>query len=345
MRRGAADRPEWRYASAGVTARLAGAAVAIAAALAACATTARAAQVANAQRFDGGRVTVVAFPRDAALARSLVRGAMAQDSFPGLPRPRAAVTIAIAPDRERFRRWVGDAAPEWGAAIAFPGEQRIVMQGSWAGSEVGDPVTVLRHELAHLALHEFLADRPPRWFDEGYASYAAGEWGRDAILATSWALAVRGTPSLDEVEADFQGGGRRAESAYALAHRAVVELAELGGARGLAPLMHHWRTAPTFDAAVRRAYGVTALGFERHWQRVTRRRYGALALLTDLGAATAVLLLLLIPLYVRRRRRDRARLRALRRADDEQERIERESAIDVLLDTLPPRDDSRARDG
>ena len=29
---------------------------------------------------------------------------------------------------------------------------------------------VLRHELAHLALHEALGDLPPRWFDEGYAS-------------------------------------------------------------------------------------------------------------------------------------------------------------------------------
>ena len=75
--------------------------------------------------------------------------------------------------RERCQ-WVGAGAPEWGAAIAFPTENAIVMQGSRANSSAGDPSVTLRHELAHLALHEYLADIPPRWFDEGYAAFAAG---------------------------------------------------------------------------------------------------------------------------------------------------------------------------
>jgi len=75
----------------------------------------------------------------------------AQDTFPGLPRPRERVLIAIAPDAARFRELVGPNAPEWGAAIAMPDERRIVMQGSGAGSDAGDPRVVLRHELAHLA--------------------------------------------------------------------------------------------------------------------------------------------------------------------------------------------------
>ncbi|MFP5355115.1 MAG: hypothetical protein ACLGIK_08170, partial [Gemmatimonadota bacterium] len=61
------------------------------------------------------------------------------------------------------------------------------MQGRRASSDAGDPIRVLRHELAHLALHEYLGDLPTRWFDEGYASYAAGEWDRDRVIATNLA--------------------------------------------------------------------------------------------------------------------------------------------------------------
>ena len=99
--------------------------------------------------------------------------------------------------------------------MAFPGQRRIVMQGRSANSSVGDPEVVLRHELAHLALHEFLGDLPPRWFDEGYASYSAAEWGRDELLATNAALILRGTPSLEAVDSGFAGGSLSAEASSA----------------------------------------------------------------------------------------------------------------------------------
>jgi hypothetical protein len=114
------------------------------------------------------------------------------------------VVIAVAPDERRFREWIGAAAPEWGAAIAVPAQRLIVMQGRTAGSDAGDPLVVLRHELAHLALEEALGELPPRWFHEGYASVAAGEWGREEVLATSVALLLRGMPSLDSLNASFR---------------------------------------------------------------------------------------------------------------------------------------------
>nr|MCU0616711.1 hypothetical protein [Gemmatimonadaceae bacterium] len=104
----------------------------------------------GAQRLTAGRFTVVAFPSEARLARALLDAAQARDTFPGLPRPRASVLIAVAPDEERFRAWAGPSAPAWGAAVAFPTRQRIVMQGQRAGSDAGSPTVTLRHELAHL---------------------------------------------------------------------------------------------------------------------------------------------------------------------------------------------------
>jgi hypothetical protein len=281
-------------------------------------------------RLTAGRFTALAFPADVPLARALLAAAVARDTFPGLPRPKAAVLIAVAPDARRFREW-GGAAPEWGAALAFPSSQRILMQGRSAGSDAGDPLVVFRHELAHLALHEHLGDLPTRWFDEGYAGYAAGEWDREEVLAASVALLVTGIPSLDSLEAGFYGGARRAGQSYALAYRAVADLASLDPERGLALFFRYWKETNRFDEAVRRAYGVTAARYEELWQQRTRSRYGALALLANLSAATAVFLVLFLPLYLARRRRDRARLAAMRAADEAAEREERDGALAAIL--------------
>jgi hypothetical protein len=282
-------------------------------------------------RLDAGRFTVVHFPRDEQLARALLASAAANDSFPWLPRPKQQVLIAIAPDASRFRAWAGPGAPEWGAALAFPESRRIVMQGRASGSDAGDPVEVLRHELAHLALHERLGNKPPRWFDEGYASVAARELSREDVLAANVALALKGTPSLDQLEDYFGGGSVSAQAAYALSYRAVLELASMDQARGLSLFFTYWEQERTLDAAVRKAFGITLAGFEKEFQSRTRRRYGALALFADLSLASLVAVLLMLPFFLARRARNKRRLTAMLVADEAAERAERESALAALL--------------
>lgn len=295
-----------------------------------------AAQPDTAQRLDGGRFTFVAYAKDVALARGLLAHAQRTDTFPGLPRPRAKVVVAIAPDERRFREMAGRAPPEWGAAFAYPESNRILMQGTSAGSQAGDPYGVLRHELAHLALHEAMGDLPPRWFDEGYASVAAGERAREELFATNLALVWGGMPGLAELDDWFYGGGREAEAAYALAHRAVAELAGLDSARGLALFFDYWSETQRLDQAVRRAYGLTLASFEVQWQSRVRRQYGWLAIFADFTLATSVILAPLIPLWIVRRRRDRRRLEAMRRADaaEEARRREEEGLLEILAPAL-----------
>jgi hypothetical protein len=277
-----------------------------------------------------GRFTVVAGRDDAVLARSLLEYALQTDTFPGLPRPRAPVTIAIAADGRQFRQLIGPTVPEWGSAVAFPHANRIVMQGR-GGGRTGDPLEVLRHELAHLALYEALGDLTPRWFDEGYASFAAREWSREDALRTNLALVIRGTPTLDELEHWFSGGTSRAEAAYALSYRAVAELAELDRRRGLAVLFREWARTEKLDTAIRNAYGLTLAGFERRWRDRTRRRYGGLAALADVTLGALLVVVAVLPLYVARRRRDRRRMAALVAADEAAERAARESGVTTFL--------------
>jgi hypothetical protein len=298
------------------------------------------------RRLDSGRFTAVFYPQDERLARSLIQSAATNDSFPWLPRPKQRVLIAIAPDASRFRAWAGPDAPEWGAALAFPESRRVVMQGRAASSDAGDPVEVLRHELAHLALHEVLGNRPPRWFDEGYASVAAREWRRDDVLATNVALVVQGTPTLDRLEDGFHGGSTAAQSSYALAYRAVSEMAALDPQRGLTLFFQYWSSGKSLDVSVRQAFGMTLPAFEKTFQDRTRRRYGGLALFADLSIATLVLMFLLLPFFIARRARDRRRMSAMLAADEAAERAERQSALAALLgEEVAPDERTLGHDG
>lgn len=293
-------------------------------------------------RLDSGRATVVYYPADSRLAKTVLTQVAANDSFPGLPRPTQRILVAIAPDRQRFREWVGPAAPEWGAAVAFPESNRIVLQGSSAPSDAGDPVETLRHELAHLALHEALGDLPPRWFDEGYASVAAHEWRREDAVATNLGLAWGGMPTLDELEKEFEGGSTSAGEAYALAYRAVTDLTELGGPQGLAPLFVNWKRTRSLERAVRLTYGITLTEFEKRWRDRTRRRYGGLALMGNLALAGLIIAFLVVPLYLARRRRDRRRMTAMVAADQAAEATAAKNPIADLLGETPQDEDDRA---
>ena len=297
-------------------------------------------------RIDRGRFTVVCYPSEERLANSLLARSLASDTFPGLPRPTHHLVIAIAPDARRFREWAGPDAPEWGAALAFPDSRRIVMQGRSAGSDAGDPFEVLRHELAHLALHEYLGDLAPRWFDEGYASYSARELMRNDALAANFVLAIRGMPTFDELDDEFTQDATTAQAAYALAYRAVDDMATIDPRHGLTLLFQYWKQTGSLDRAVREAFGITLDGFEHDWQKRTRQRYGALAIFSDLSLATLIVLIVVMPLYLARRRRDRRRMAALLAADAEWSPSEDEM-LDALLQ--PPRPDEatqpRVEDG
>lgn len=290
-----------------------------------------------------GRFAVLHFAQDARLAQSYLEAAQRSDSFPGLPRPRAEVLILVAPDAETFRAWAGSQAPEWGAAIAFPAQQRIVMQGRYGAAADGDPMVTLRHELAHLALHEALGPSPPRWFDEGYASYAAGEWGRDEVLVTSVGLVWRGIPTLAGLDSGFFAGSERAQRSYALAHRAVAELAGLDPERGLGLLFSHWGREGTFERALRRAHGMSSADFEQYWKRRVRRQFGVLALAADLTALTLVLTVLLGPMWWQRRQKLRRRLEQMREDDRRRDEAERASALAALLGEPEGENDGRIK--
>jgi len=255
---------------------------------------------------------------DSRLTARLAEAAAAMPPLPALPASpaeiaRDPIVVHVAGSEAELARLTGGRIPEWGAGIAIPSERVVILPA--LGRRNRDPAALLRtlrHELAHIALNDALAPgRIPRWFDEGYARWAAGEWSPTAEWRLRLAFALDRAPSLDSLTLGWPDGAVEADVAYLLATSAVGYLVEQGGEAGLATFLSRWRETGSMDRAMRRTYGRTLGQFEHDWQRRTRSRYGWAAALSHATVFWAVAAVLLAVLWVFRRRRNAARREAL----------------------------------
>ncbi|HEV8304712.1 MAG TPA: hypothetical protein VGQ25_07125 [Gemmatimonadales bacterium] len=255
-----------------------------------------------------GRVTAVAWPGQERLAVALAETADRAGGFPGIGAlPDRPIRLLLAPTRQTFDSLTRGRLPTWSEGAAFPDVGVVVLLTD--RPSVGP--TALRHELAHLALRWRVGSRPPLWFEEGYAAVAAREWDRLDALRLNWQLARGVRMNLDEVDRALRGGRGDAEAGYALATTAVLLLYRWGRERGLDPLIANLAEAPTFEAALRTTYHVTAGDFEVRWQRDVASRYGWVSWAAAMGFFWLAIGAVLGALVGWRRRRDRARRAAL----------------------------------
>jgi len=252
-----------------------------------------------------GHVRAVYWPGDERLATALAEAAEQAGPWPGLPPPAPfPITLILTRSAARFDSLTRHRLPAWSGAAAFPASSTIVLRVS------GDPLRTLRHELAHLVLAR-AAPRVPRWFAEGYAVRAAGEWDGLDALALNWRILRGRPPTFRELDAELRAGAAHARPAYVLAASAVLYLERLGGERGLAPLLARLRDEPSFERAVRATHLVTLDGLEAGWHRDLRRRYGWLLFGSSLTLFWGLTALVVGVVWWQRRRRDRTRRAAL----------------------------------
>ncbi len=253
-----------------------------------------------------GQVTVLAWPGQMKLAGDLAARADRPAEWPGLGRrDPGPLRLIVVPDGRYLDSLTSGRAPSWGAGIAVPGARTILLR-----ADRGDIYATLRHELAHLALHQAVRVRVPLWFDEGYAAWAAGEWERLGSLELNLAV-VRGVvPDLRALDGALRGSESTADAAYALAVSAVAELARRNPSRTLTPLLERLTAGEDFDAAVLGTTGLTVDRFDEEWRRAVRRRY-SLATWLLAGGGWGILALVLWAVLRRRRKADRVRRAAL----------------------------------
>ena len=275
-----------------------------------------------------GQVTAVAWPQQLELATGLARKASDSADWPGLGRHApGALQLIVVPDGRRLDSLTRGKAPSWGAAVALPSARVILLR-----ADADDIYATLRHELAHLALHQAVRVRVPLWFDEGYAAWAAGEWERLGSLELNLAVVRGAVPDLRSLDGALRGSATTADAAYALAVSAVTELARRNPSGSIAPLLARLRAGHDFEASVLETTGLTIPQFEREWQRRLRQRY-SLATWLLAGGGWGTIALVLWVLVRLRRRADRSRRAAL----DEGWELPPESTVVPELDQTPER--------
>ncbi len=243
-----------------------------------------------------GDVTAVAWPGLENLAAGLAEQADRPAAWPGLGRRSAGpLRLIIVPDADAFATLTRRRAPAWGAGVALPDARTILLR-----ADAGDVVRTLRHELAHLVLDQAVRSRRPLWFDEGYATWAAGEFDRIDALALNLAVVRGRVPDLPALNRSLRGPPGEADAAYALAATAVLELARRHPEGSIEPLLARLADGEPFDSAVVMTTGLTPGRFEHEWRRSVRRRYGLLAWTAAGGLWLIVALVVLAAARARR---------------------------------------------
>jgi len=224
------------------------------------------------------------------------------------------VTLTVAPNREVMDSLVGGRVPEWAGAVAIPERMEMIVPsgGFWPGPRE-EEVRMLRHEWAHLALaHELGRLRIPRWFNEGYAEWAAGSWRENGSLKLGLALAFGDTPPLDSLALTWPRDRVAAEVAYLLSASVIHYLVESSGVEGLAAFIAEWKRGSSFDGAMRVVYGATPGQLETDWRGWVKRRYGWLVVISHSSVFWTALVAALAAMFLVRRRYRREQMARLR---------------------------------
>jgi hypothetical protein len=260
------------------------------------------------------------WPGQARLARSLVPGDAAL-RFAGLPDDILSrgidVNVYIAPDPARFDSLTGGRAPSWGAGVAMPALGMVVVPG-YVSERTGTHTLprIVRHELAHIALQRFLGDALiPRWFNEGYATWSAGQLDTDAGWLMRLAFATGRAPPLDSLTLDWPLLAADARMAYLLSASATQYLYSLGSPETFELFLVRWAGTGSFEQSLREVYVLASPQFERLWRRHVKRSYGWLQLVVQSLFIWLIISLLVLVLFLVRRRRDRTRLLRLRETE------------------------------
>lgn len=222
----------------------------------------------------------------------------------GLEMPARIEVVLIAENDVRAVH-----TPRWIVGIALPPTRVEIVPERTASYPYGSIESVVRHEVAHLALSSRAGDYDlPRWFHEGVAVAVEGGWGMADQVRLLGAIASG--PPIEELGRLF-GTGERPDSAraYLLATALVDYIRRQHGASVpgavAAQVADGVPFAQAFLAQTGESVDEATAGAWGSYLRWTNR---ILAIVNPSSVWTAILVLAVIAFMVQRRRRaDRRR--------------------------------------
>lgn len=212
----------------------------------------------------------------------------------------------------------GTGMPRWAAGVAHSESGELVIAKHAPDGSLTDLDSLLRHELAHVALHRATGGEDlPRWFHEGVAESFGNEI--DLLRSQTLAGAVYGTgvPALEELEGNFHGIDPIAVTvSYAAARDFVNHLRYRDDGSDLRQLMSELKRGTNFEAAFIKAFGRSLAELDGEWRSGLSGRFVWFPVISSGGLPFAALSPLIVVAAVRRRRVLREGWERLAREDE-----------------------------
>lgn len=223
--------------------------------------------------------------------------------------PPDTVLIHVASSLEEFQTYTDRAIPDWSDGYAVPDLNLIVLQSPRLSGSLERLEEVTTHELAHVTLHSTMRSAGvPRWLDEGFAMYAARQWGlldRTRLIA---AVFTDGLVPLGAINAVNTFPNWKAELTYQESALTIQYILDRYGYQGLHELLNRLRLTGSINEACRDAFGISIGQFEQDWLVYMQKTYGWRALPGDglslLAGPILAILCFFAYIGMRRRRRN-----------------------------------------
>jgi len=249
-----------------------------------------------------------------------------------------SLRVATGPEALQMLAPADAPPPGYASGVAYPARGLILL--SLTAPESGErPAmeSLLRHELAHVALHRRVRGASvPRWFTEGLAVQLAGGQNLARIRALWGASSGDHLLPLSQLSRSFPSRAFEVNVAYAQSASLVGYLMRRpDGRESLSAAFDEMAQGAAFDDAIEHAYGMDLGALEAHWRADLQERYHSWPLAFGGGSVWLLAILMLVVGFFRKRRREKIKLAHW--AEEERALDSALSAVDLrLLQTLPP---------
>ncbi|HEY1817619.1 MAG TPA: hypothetical protein VGG74_35005 [Kofleriaceae bacterium] len=172
-------------------------------------------------------------------------------------------------------------APPWAVGIAYPDLAEVGVAVRH-GAQVLDPMTTLRHELAHVMLGAALGNHVPHWLQEGFAYQHSGEWSMDRAETLAGMAWFHGVIPIEDLDRSFPAEESPAQRAYAESYDFVGYLSRRGRWEDTADDGDRWPFrrflaevghGASLDAAAKHQFGKSIAELFDEWRDSLQQRY------------------------------------------------------------------------
>ncbi|MBI5537173.1 MAG: hypothetical protein HY898_30905 [Deltaproteobacteria bacterium] len=222
---------------------------------------------------------------------------------------------------------VGMPPPDYAEGVTYA-RLRLVIISLVApnSSEPPNLTEVLKHELAHQALHDAVGGHAvPRWFNEGYAVHASGESSlvRTKTLWTA-TLAKRLLP-MSDLDRSFPAHSDLASIAYAQSADFVRYLLRRQDRARFNMFIERLERGEPFDRAITDAYSSDLRRLEFQWREELNKRFSWAPVILGGGLLWIGAIVLVGLAFLKRRRDTRKTLARWAREEAEEDRRAKEA--------------------